>query len=246
MTNSSDLIWFTAENGWQYDEYVRPVFARVYPVIADQILERTGITTGTCLDVGSGPASLALALASLSDLHVTALDSSPEMVALAHRNIRQRCMEDHVIPALGDVQAIPAVGATFNLVVSRGSFHSWILHPAALREISRVLRRGGIAYIGGGYGNARIRDEIYAEFRDRGLLDVRSPPGFSGFRKVEPEEIRASMGSAGIRNYRIINDDSGLWIIIRKPEEEQIATMPEAPNSRKDFPVFHNGFFFPQ
>ena len=246
MMNTSDLSWLTAENAWQYDEYVRPVFARVYPVIADQILERTGITTGTCLDVGSGPASLALALASLSDLHLTALDSSPEMVALAHRNIRQRCMEDHVVPALGDVLAIPAADATFNLVVSRGAFHSWVVRPEAFREIVRVLRPRGIAYIGGGYGNARIRDEIFSEFRERGLLDERTHTGLSRFRRIEPSEIAASVESAGIRNYRIINDDSGLWIIIRKSGEERMVTVPEPKNSQNNYPVFHNGFFFPQ
>lgn len=82
MTETSDPFWKTGEDARQYDTYARTTFARVYPVIANQILERTGITKGTCLDVGSGPALLAIALSLLSDLRVTALDSSPAMYEL--------------------------------------------------------------------------------------------------------------------------------------------------------------------
>ncbi len=52
----------------QYDEPPRTYGFCIYPVIANQILERTGITRGACLDVGSGPAPLAIALAWISNL----------------------------------------------------------------------------------------------------------------------------------------------------------------------------------
>jgi ubiquinone/menaquinone biosynthesis C-methylase UbiE len=220
MTRTSDPFWKTATDARQYDEFARTRFARVYPVIADQILERTGITRGTCLDVGSGPGLLAIAVALLSDLHVTALDNSPEMLALARRNIRDRCMEEMVVPAIGDVHAIPAADASFDLVISRGSFHSWNRLPAAFREIYRVLKPWGMAYIGGGYG---------------------SP-------KVAPSEMRKLIEAAGISDYRIIHDDSGFWILIKKSagQNEQNSPAPGMRTGREGFPVFHNGFFFPE
>jgi SAM-dependent methyltransferase len=216
MTEIYDPFWKTGEDARQYDEFARTTFARIYPVIADQILERTGISTGTCLDVGAGPGLLAMAVALLSELHVTALDSSPEMNKLARRNIRDRCMEQLVIPVVGDVHAIPVADATFDLVISRGSYHFWNNLPLAFREIHRVLKPGGMAYIGGGYGTSRIRDEVLAGRKERGIADNPDHPARARFRKFRAGEIEASIEAAGISDYRIINDDSGFWMLLRK------------------------------
>ncbi|MDO9324438.1 MAG: class I SAM-dependent methyltransferase [Methanoregula sp.] len=216
MTETTDPFWKTSEDARQYDEFSKTTFARIYPVIANQILERTGITKGICLDVGSGPASLAIAIALLSDLHVTALDSSREMFALADKNIRNRCMEDLVSPVIGDVHAIPAAEASFDLVISRGSYHFWEDLPAAFREICRVLKPEGIAYIGGGYGSARIRDEVLIGRKERGIVDDPDHPKRARFRKFRAGEIEASIETAGISDYRIISDDSGFWMILHK------------------------------
>ena len=164
-------FWKTTDDARQYDEFTRTTFARIYPVIANQILDRTGIAKGTCLDVGSGPAPLAIAIALLSDLSVTALDSSREMHTLAMENIRARGLAQRVIPVTGDVHAIPAGDGAFDLVVSRGSYHFWSDLPAAFREIHRVMKPGGFAYIGGGYGTSQIMAEVLAGTegaRDRG------------------------------------------------------------------------------
>ncbi len=216
MANSSSPFWKTAADARQYDTFANTDFARIYPVIANQILDRTGITEGMCLDIGSGPASLALALATLSDLRVTALDSSPEMYGLAQKNIRLRGMEESVVPLTGDVHAIPVSDATFNLVVSRGSYHFWNDLVVAFAEVRRVLKPGGIAYIGGGYGSSKIRDEVLIHRKDRGIIDDPAHPVRTRFRKFRAGEIEASIEAAGISDYRIINDDTGFWIMIRK------------------------------
>jgi len=216
MTSPSDPFWRSVADARQYDTFANTDFARIYPVIASQILDRTGITGGRCLDIGSGPASLALALAALSDLHVTALDSSPEMYELAQKNIRLRGMEDYVVPLTGNVHAIPVADETFNLVVSRGSYHFWDDLVVAFSEILRVLKPEGIAYIGGGYGSGRIRDEVLAHRKERGIVDDPVHPVRTRFRKFKPGEIEDSLQRAGIRNYRIISDDSGFWIVIKK------------------------------
>jgi ubiquinone/menaquinone biosynthesis C-methylase UbiE len=216
MPPPSTPFWKTAADARQYDTFANTDFARIYPVIANQILDRTGITEGTCIDIGSGPAALALALATLSVLKVTALDSSPEMFELAQKNIRLRGMDDQVVPVTGDVHAIPAADATFNLVVSRGSYHFWDDLVVAFSEIRRVLKPGGIAYIGGGYGSSLIRDEVLAHRKERGIVDDAAHPTRIRFRKFRAGEIEASIEAAGISDYQIINDDTGFWIVIQK------------------------------
>jgi ubiquinone/menaquinone biosynthesis C-methylase UbiE len=216
MTPPSHPFWKTPADARQYDEFTRTTFALIYPAIAEQILDRTCNVQGTCLDVGSGPAPLAIALALQSDLRVTALDSSPEMQYLAARNIREQGLESRVIPVLGDVHAIPAAEESFDLVVSRGSYHFWEDLPGAFREVFRVLVPGGMAYIGGGYGSTKIRERVLAGRKERGIVDDPDNPSRIRFRKFRPGEIEASIEAAGIHEYRIISDDSGFWILFRK------------------------------
>jgi SAM-dependent methyltransferase len=188
---------------------------------------------------------LSIALSLLSNLHVTALDSSPEMYALAQKNIRDRCMEDLVVPIMGDVHAIPAPDATFSLVVSRGSYHSWEDLPAAFSEVYRVLRPGGIAYIGGGYVSARIRDEVLSARKERGLVHYPVYPVKRRFRTFSVGEIEASMADAGISDFRIISDDSGFWILFRKGDgQDDSDEFPDEKPCPVPVPQFHDGFFF--
>jgi predicted RNA methylase len=70
-----------------FDLIAREVFAPLYPVVAHQILCGTGVRRGRCLDVGTGPGLLGLALAQLTDLEVCLLDRDPEMLRLARRNV---------------------------------------------------------------------------------------------------------------------------------------------------------------
>ena len=161
-------------------------------------------------------APLAIAIALLSDLRVTALDSSREIHALALQNIRARDLARRVIPVIGDVHAIPAGDGAFDLVVSRGSYHFWHDLPTAFQEINRVLKPGGAAYIGGGYGNSLIKAEVLAGRKERGIVDDPDHPARTRFRKFRAGEIEASIEAAGISDYRIISDDSGFWMVIRK------------------------------
>jgi SAM-dependent methyltransferase len=73
----------------KYDHIARGVFAPVYPVIAHQILSRTCVTQGVCLDIGCGGGYLGAALARTTDLFLHFFDSSEEMLAIANRTIRE-------------------------------------------------------------------------------------------------------------------------------------------------------------
>ncbi len=53
-------------NVTQFDQIAREIFAPIYPVIAEQIVRKTGITAGQCLDVGCG-GYLGMALAKITE-----------------------------------------------------------------------------------------------------------------------------------------------------------------------------------
>ena len=216
MNACNHHLWIMNADLPQPDDFNPEMFSCIYPVIASQILDRTGIRRGICLDLGSGPAHLGIALAWLSDLTVIALDRSPEMVELGRKNIQKKHMNGRVLPFLGDVRAIPARDATFDLVASRGSFHSWDNLLPVFTEICRVLKPGGMAYIGGGYGSATIRREVLAWRQEQKGRERKPLLKKSRFRSFQFGEIEAALESAGIADYRLIDDTSGFWTIIKK------------------------------
>lgn len=203
------------EGAQRMDRIAKTAFAPVYPVIAEQILDRCGISRGRCLDVGSGPGSLGIALARASDLAVTLLDSSPEMLETAEGNIREAGLSGRLSLLRGDVHAIPLPAGSVDLVVSRGSVFFWEDLARAFSEIYRVLAPGGKTYVGGGFGTAELRDSIAAAM-------TKENPEWKSFRdkNLGPDNrarIAGVLADLGHR-HRIINDDSGLWVMMEKGE----------------------------
>ncbi|HDR72826.1 MAG TPA: class I SAM-dependent methyltransferase [Methanoculleus sp.] len=196
------------------DEIAKTLFAPIYPVIAQNIIDRFGITRGTCIDIGSGPASLAIAVAARSDLEVIALDFSGDMHEAASRNIANAGMSDRIRLLCGDVHDIPLADDTADLIISRGSMFFWDDIHCAFREIYRVLKPGGTTYIGGGFGNRELRDAIAADM-------IRRNPDWKEFneKNISPENVarfRTMLEEIGVPSFAIIYGDEGLWIVIAK------------------------------
>lgn len=204
---------FDRDGAEDMDRIAKTIFAPIYPVIAQQIIERCGISRGRCLDIGSGPGSLGIALAQASDLEVTLLDSSPEMIAIAEGNVRETGLSARVALLSGDVHDIPLPDRSVDLAVSRGSLFFWEDLLRAFSEIHRVLAPGGKTYVGGGFGTAELRDAVAAtmeranpewrRFRDRNLgADNR-------------ERVAGILADLGLR-HRLVSDDSGFWVVMEK------------------------------
>lgn len=197
-----------------FDQIASTVFAPIYSVIADQILERTGKGEGIALDLGSGPAHLAVAVAKQSDLRVFALDCSPMMLKIALEHIISSDLVRKVIPVLGDAHTIPFEDGAIDLVFSRGSWFFWEDLNQAFQEIYRVLAPDGIAYIGGGFGNSHLKKKIF------NVMKVKDPDFEKGvqerIQRNSPERIRCEIEKATIRSYNLIHDESGFWVVLKK------------------------------
>jgi len=210
---------YTEETANDFNEIARTIFFPIYPVIAHQILKKADIDSGSCLDVGSGPGHLAIALATLSDLTVFTLDNSEPMCRIARANVAKYRLERRVRPVSGDVQKIPFGNESMDLVVSRGSFFFWENLTRGFAECRRVLRPGGMAYIGGGFGNARLRDEIAVQMRERDPAWEEKRRGW--YANCSPHLVRSALAASGIFEYDLIQDDSGYWVCFSKSEEKE-------------------------
>ncbi|WOX58294.1 class I SAM-dependent methyltransferase [Methanoculleus receptaculi] len=190
----------------------REVFAPIYPVIAEQVLAWSGIRDGLCLDLGSGPGLLSVALAEKSDLTVIALDADPAMARIAQETAAGRT--DRIAPVIGDVHSMPVRDDTASLIVSRGSLFFWEDRVRAFREIERVLRPGGVAFVGGSFGTTALRDTIFAQMRRRNPNWDRDVARRSG--QATPYQLRRELAASAVACSRIREEEAGFWVEIRK------------------------------
>lgn len=115
---------------------------------AAEILTRSKITRGYCVDLGCGDGSLAYELARQSDLLVVAIDDDPGMVAAARKKLESAGLYgSRVTVHLGDPSETHFPKYFANLVVSQRSLGEG--KKAADSEVHRLQRPfGGVACLG--------------------------------------------------------------------------------------------------
>lgn len=196
------------------DKLVKTVFAPIYPLIAEQIKSKHGITTGNCIDLGSGPAALSIALARITDLNLYALDQSVHSYIIATANIEKQGLADRITPVRGNVGDMPFDDDYADLIVSRGSIFFWEDLNAAFNEIYRVLKPGGKTHIGGGFGSAELKKSIFREMAQKGDEFAKKSKG-----RMNPENmkrIKTALDNSHASQYDMTQSDAGFWIHITK------------------------------
>ncbi|MDR0723071.1 MAG: class I SAM-dependent methyltransferase [Treponema sp.] len=205
-----------AEKALEFDRVAEEVFAPIYPVIASRLLELAGVHRGRCLDIGCGGGHLGLAVAKGFEGTVILLDVNPYAVAIADQRIPEEARG--CIHALwGDVHALPLTDASMDLVLSRGAMWFW-KKEASLKEIWRILAPGGAAILGGGYGTAQLKTAIYQN------MSVRNQEDFGEQQEkrtqgATPEDYAQVMERLDMGVPRCIHEESGDWLLFRKPSE---------------------------
>jgi ubiquinone/menaquinone biosynthesis C-methylase UbiE len=132
----------------RYDRMTSGPFRGVHArVVADVVA--AGLGSGArVLDVGTGPGGVPLAIARAQPLlRVDGLDLSEDMVSYARQATADAGLADRVTFTVGDVAHLPYPDGTFDLVVSSMSQHHWADVRGGVREVRRVLRPGGRAWI---------------------------------------------------------------------------------------------------
>lgn len=201
-------------NASKFAKISKEVFAPVYPVIVNQIIKDTCKTKGNCLDIGTGPGYLGIEMAKATNCKVYLFDICKEILQIADENIKKQNLDTKVSTVKGDVHNIPFKDKSFDIIISRGSIFFWENQIEAFKEIYRVLAPNGITYIGGGFGNLKIKEEInnIMEKKDKNWhKDIKDRIG-----KDQVAEFKDKLEKANISNFEIKKDESGLWIIIRR------------------------------
>lgn len=204
----------TPKKEYDYDEIAENIFAPLYPVVADGILRRTGVTAGRMLDIGCGGGHLGYCLLKKTSLAGDFIDILPEAAETCRNRGEALGLGGRAKVTTGDVHALPYPDGAFDLVISRGSIGFWADYESAFREIYRVLAPGGKTYIGSGLGNRQTRQAINQKMKER-------DPGWPNSikrkqRSVSSEEFGRIFRRIGASYEIIENEDEGRWFILSK------------------------------
>jgi len=214
VTNPENYSRFTREEALNYADVVQTMFAPLYPVLARVLIERFGITSGICIDIGSGTAALAMELAGNSNLTVYAVDHADEIQNIAERKVVEAGMEHRVKITRADVLSMPFKDNFADFIVSRGSLMFWKEVRKTYNEIYRVLKPGAVACIGGGYGSKEIGDQIKKK------MIVRNPDfkeeAKQRFNPEVEKRLEQELKKSMVPGYSITRDDTGFWITFQK------------------------------
>lgn len=111
----------------------------------DRLDAKITIRGSRSLDLATGPGIVALELAARGSA-VTGIDISSEQIAAAERVSKDRGLADVTTFAVGRAEETRLEAGAFDLVTAAQCWH-WFDHDAAMAEIRRVLRPGGLLAI---------------------------------------------------------------------------------------------------
>lgn len=151
--------------------------------------------SGQYLEVGAGPGFLAIMVAEDNpDVHITAVDISPDMAAVAKEYIEEKKLQDRIRYLVADAtdgKTIEELGK-FDLVYSAFSLHHWKDPGKAISNLWSAVRDNGVLYI---QDFRRVWWLYYLPLSGGFMESVRA--------SYTPSEIEAIFQKTGISEYEI-------------------------------------------
>lgn len=191
---------------------VNSLWEKIYPHLALQIIENYQRDFGMVLELGPFSGGISMALARLyPKLNITIADESPEVLKYLRQEISRSGLSKKIFVSKTNLNQLAFDSAQFDLAIFRGAFFFLHNEKYLLQEIFRVLKDGGIAFIGGGFGKDTpqvLIDEIADESR---VLNDRL-----GRYRVSVLEFEEMVRKAGLLEHCTIEERGGLWLNIKK------------------------------
>ena len=204
-----------------YEKAARMVIESYYSPMAETIL--SSLTGGIILDLGTGPGYLPIEITKQSPtIKVVGIDLSRRLIHMARANALKAGLSDKLDFEVGNAAGLRFEDASFDMVISTGMLHSLKDPVRVFKEIYRVLKKGGEAWI---YDPAQIASQIDMKewknlltFRDRFYLRL-----FTMLRLCSPSikpfnhsQVVDMIEATDFKEYWIEKDNSEMKIRLRK------------------------------
>ncbi len=199
-----------------------------YPYVVEDALRLCQPQPGFWVDLGAGRGQVALALLEKVPNPVLMIDPDKEAMAQGLQLARDKGWQGRLFAVAGCAEDLPLLDNSVDLLVSRGSIFFWDDPAQGLKEVYRVLRPGGKAYIGGGAGSGYPAEAVKKLIQNR-KRRVQGPEGerwkhFNEMRR--PELMRRWAEAAQLKNYRVLGQGAvsaqdaevgqGVWLLFGK------------------------------
>ena len=188
------------------------LWKKLYPYVATQIMEAFQRDYGSVLELGPFSGGISLELArSYPRIAMTIGAKSPAVVEYLRRKIALSGLSKRIAVKETSLEHLQFLDAQFDLVILRGAFFFLKDKTRLLGEIARVLKAGGMGFVGGGYGKGTPK-ELIEEIADQSReLNKRL-----GRKRISREELEEIVRKSELADLCNIEEEGGLWITIRK------------------------------
>lgn len=139
-----------------YEKATRMVIDSYYSHVAQEIVAH--LEKGTILDLGTGPGYLPIEIANRSsNVRIIGVDLSRKLIEMARSNAARAGLSDRLKFQLGNAGSLNFEDSAFDMVISTGMLHSLNEPVKVIKEIYRVLKKGGEAWV---YDPAKVASQV--------------------------------------------------------------------------------------
>jgi len=183
----------------------------VYPYLAHHILEYYDRQDGNILEIGP----FCGVLFALDEMKIGASFSiatfPSEMVDFFREETKNRSVQEKIRVIETDSSLNGFEENDIDLAIFRGAFFFPSLFQVNLARICHILRPGGVAFVGGGFGKF-TPDFIIRDIGERSR-DLNLQIGKAEIRKEELwQEVQAISGKGRVE----LISEGGLWVLMKK------------------------------
>jgi len=144
-------------------------------------------------------------------IDITLADKDPKVLEYFEEEIRREGLSASIGTEKTAYAPLIFDDGVFDLVVCRGAFFFLDEKGRLLQEISRVLNRTGVSFVGGGFGQDTPR-QVINEIAD----ESRELNDLLGRKRVTVNHLDAIIERSGLSGIARIVQEGGLWAILDK------------------------------
>ncbi|MFC2008302.1 class I SAM-dependent methyltransferase [Chloroflexota bacterium] len=184
------------------------LWTKLYPYLASQIMEGYQRDSGAVLELGPFSGGISKELTKgYPGLSIIIAAESPAVLEYLREEMSRLSERINIVKT--DLYHLPFEDSQFDLVIFRGAF--FFLKEDLLQEIFRVLKDGGMAFVGGGFGKG-VPKELIDEIAD----ESRQLNSRLGRRWVSIEELHEIVRRSSLTDRCQIVEEGGVWLHIRR------------------------------